>query len=94
MLKNLYNIWMGGLKWTYITDSNTIFKTIISTYYSNEQEIYDVLSQYWLHTLEIDFESETFGRQGELMGIGSYLNHGRNYLDLQVINLEEKLIIR
>ena len=41
--KNLYNIWMGGLKWTYITDSNTIFKTIISTYYSNEQEIYDVL---------------------------------------------------
>lgn len=89
--KNLYNIWMGGLKWTYITDSNTIFKTIISTYYSDEQEIYDVLSQYWLHTLEIDFESETFGRQGELMGIGSYLNHGRNYLDLQVINLEEKI---
>lgn len=89
--KNLYNMWMGGLKWTYITDSNTIFKTIFNTYHSNEQEIFDVLSQYWMHTLEIDYESETFGREGELMGIGSYLNHGRNYLDLQVAYLEEKI---
>jgi len=72
----------------------TIFKTIFNTYHSNEQEIFDVLSQYWMHTLEIDYESETFGREGELMGIGSYLNHGRNYLDLQVAYLEEKFLIK
>jgi len=71
-----------------------LFQTIFNTYHSNEQEIFDVLSQYWMHTLEIDYESETFGREGELMGIGSYLNHGRNYLDLQVAYLEEKFLIK
>ncbi len=54
-------------------------------FYTDEQENFDITSQYWLS--EIDMNKETEDKAGALLGVGTHHVHARNRLNLGVITL-------
>lgn len=73
-----YRSYLGGLTFTYKPSEKNTFKAIVSSYYANENETYDILAQYWLHELILTGPNEV--QEGDLLGYGSYLEHARNKL--------------
>lgn len=63
-------------------------KWITSAQHINENEIYDIQSQYWLYQLGM---GETVGEYERFdMGYGTYLEHARNYLSTSILSSEVK----
>ncbi|MCB0803334.1 MAG: carboxypeptidase-like regulatory domain-containing protein [Flavobacteriales bacterium] len=88
-----------------VTDFETYFGAISNTYRPNEKlkltlttsafrsfetETFDILGQYFIDELERDLSSSNFGDVAFNRGIGSYLNHARNYLDATVLNAQHR----
>lgn len=65
-------------------------KWTVSVFNSYETETFDVLGQYWIDQLEADFGKPTFGQVAFNRGVGSFLNHARNYLNAWIVNGEYK----
>jgi CarboxypepD_reg-like domain/TonB-dependent Receptor Plug Domain len=65
-------------------------KFIASTFETIEEETYDIYSQYRLNELDRNLGSDTYGDSIANIGIGSYLNHARNYLNVNVFNIAHK----
>ena len=84
-----YRNWLGAMTLTYKPNPNLRLKLISSLYQTNESETYDISGEYWLGKLEI-FQGESSGQITELLGVGAYLDHARNYLDGSVFNLEHR----
>ncbi len=57
----------------HISDSTT-FKLIASAFHTKEQETYDIQGQYWLDDTQTS----------ENLGVGTYMEHARNYLTANV----------
>ena len=72
--KDLFNTYFGALSVTRNISKNTKISFLSSAFYTKEQETYDIQSQYWLT------ESETT----ENLGIGTYMEHARNYIKTNV----------
>ncbi|GAB4313772.1 MAG: carboxypeptidase-like regulatory domain-containing protein [Bacteroidales bacterium] len=85
-----YLTWVGGFTTTYRPDKDTRLRLIISGYQSEESETYDLLGQYWIGLIENDLSSENFGEVVESQGVGSFLEHARNRLNLNVFNVAHK----
>lgn len=83
-----FNNYMGALSLTYKPNKNARLKWTISAFQSHESETYDILGQYWIALL--DNTSDSIAEVIETTGVGSYLNHARNYLDATVINAEHR----
>lgn len=62
------------------------WKFITSAFISDETESFDVLGQYFINELETDLGSEELGDSTSNIGIGSFLNHARNRLNIFVWN--------
>jgi hypothetical protein len=73
-------IYSGFGKWTH--------RWTASVFNSYETETFDVLGQYYIDQLEADFGKPTFGQVAFNRGVGSFLNHARNYLDAWITNGE------
>ncbi len=72
--KDLFRTYFGTLSVTrHITD-NTSISLIGSAFSTNEQERYDIQGQYWLTQTETS----------ENLGVGTYMEHARNYLKANV----------
>ena len=84
-----YKNWLGALTLSYKPLSNLRLKLISSIYQTHEQETFDVSGEYWLGKLDI-FQGQGSGQVTEIMGVGAYLEHARNYLDGTVFNLEHR----
>lgn len=69
---------------------NTAYKFIASYFNSFETETYDIQGQYWLDDLETDFGKDDFGDATFNRGIGTFLEHARNQLNANVLNIEVK----
>ncbi|CAN5158945.1 carboxypeptidase-like regulatory domain-containing protein [soil metagenome] len=73
-------------------DDHHLWKTkfILSSFNTYESETFDVQGQYYIDQLEADFGKPTFGQVAFNRGVGTFLNHARNYLDAWVNNAEVK----
>lgn len=83
-----YTTTLGAITFDYTPNENVHWKWITSAYSTNESEVYDIQGQYWLYELNVGAvvgEVNKFDR-----GIGTYLEHARNYLNTRVINTEIK----
>jgi CarboxypepD_reg-like domain/TonB-dependent Receptor Plug Domain len=80
----------GALTASYMPNDSLLLKFIYSAYQSNEQETFDIQGQYWIGKLETDLGKEEFGEVTENLGVGTYINHARNYLDAIVYNFSHK----
>ncbi len=85
-----YESSLAAMTATYSPNDFLKLKFISSRYKSFEQETYDINGQYIFDEIESDFGKETFGQVKANRGVGSYLNHGRNFLEAEVRSLEHK----
>ncbi len=81
---------MGAVSLSYKPRPSLQLKWIGSAFRSLESETYDLLGQYWIGRLEADFSKSDYGEVVEAIGVGSYLNSARNYLDAKVFSFEHK----
>jgi hypothetical protein len=81
---------LGALTLNYKPIDGMSLKLIGSFTGTRESERFDVLGQYFLGELDNNLGSQTFGQTVNETGVGSYLNHARNYLDGRIINIQHK----
>jgi len=81
-----FETWFGAITNTYKPSADVELKLTTSAYRSFETETFDILGQYRIDELERDLSSSNFGDVAFNRGVGSYLNHARNYLDASVVN--------
>lgn len=84
-----YQSWLAAATLTYKPMQNLRMKLISSVYQTYEAETYDISGEYWIGKLET-FQGSESGQVTEIMGIGSYLQHARNYLAGTVFNIEHR----
>lgn len=80
--KDRFNTLFGALGITRRISDSTSIKFITSAFHTKERETYDITGQYWLNDTQTQ----------ESLGVGTYMEHARNYLSADVINF--KLIVR
>lgn len=81
-----YNTALGALILNWNPDDETQLRWITSYQSNSEQELYDVQSQYWLYEVNMGKhvgDTSRFDR-----GVGTYLEHARNYLDVSILTSE------
>lgn len=83
-----YETYFGAIINTYQPNDRLNLKLITSAYRSFETETFDILGQYFIDELERDLSSSSFGNVAFNRGVGSYLNHARNYLQATVFNTQ------
>lgn len=87
---NTFETGTGAIIATYKARNDLTLKFISSYFRSNESETFDVQGQYWLGVLDNDLGSESLGQVAYNRGIGTFLNHGRNYLNIDVWNVSHR----
>jgi len=81
---------LGALSLNYHPNANLNLKFIASAYVATEAETYDILGEYYLNQLERNMSSEEYGDSILNLGVGTFLNHARNYLDASVMSVSHK----
>jgi len=85
-----FSTYSGAVSLTHLLTEQIKLKLDVSTFASNESESYDIQGQYYIDELEKDIGSDEFGEAVINRGIGTYINHARNELDAQVVNVSHK----
>ena len=83
---------MGAITATYSPSDDLKLKFIASAYSSVESETYDLQGQYWIGLLENDLgaSDEEFDQVNQTVGVGTFLEHARNYLSTTVASLQHR----
>lgn len=76
--KDRFLTYFGSLGLTRHLTAKTNVSLIASAFKTKEQEKYDIQGQYWLTQTETS----------ENLGVGTYMDHARNYLDASVVSLK------
>lgn len=77
---------LGALTAEYRPSPKLKLKLIASAFRSTADETFDVQGQYFLGQLDNNFGSDNLGEVAFNRGIGTFLNHGRNYLTANVVS--------
>ncbi|MEQ8624844.1 MAG: TonB-dependent receptor [Vicingaceae bacterium] len=85
-----FETYFGAITNTYKPNQNLTLSIVTSAFRSFETETFDILGQYFIDELERDLSNDNFGDVAFNRGIGSYLNHARNYLDASVYNVQHR----
>jgi hypothetical protein len=78
---------MGALSMNYKPRPEMSLKFNASAFTTQEEETFDILGQYLINELDNRAGSDTYGDSILNIGIGSFLNHARNYLDARVYSM-------
>ena len=85
-----YKTYQGAFKLAYKPAKKVQLKLIGAAFNSNESETYDVQGQYWIGQLETGLGEGDFGEVVATQGVGTFLEHARNYLNATVWSIEHK----
>jgi hypothetical protein len=88
--RTAYETYFGALNLNVRANRDLLLKFTFSGYRTFESERYDILGQYFLQELDRDLGSDQFGEAVRNLGVGSYLDHGRNDLDATVLTAAHK----
>lgn len=88
--KDRYDTFFGAFKTTYQANENFTLKLIASAYHTQEQEHFDIQSNYSFGELDTNIGSDTVGDIVFTQEAGSQLSHARNNLDALIVNAEVK----
>ena len=76
--KDIFRTLFGTASITRHFGDSTHVKLLYSTFYTKEQEAYDIQGQYWLDDTE----------SSQNLGVGTYMEHARNYLTARVQSMK------
>ncbi len=82
--KDRFETYLGAFTSNYNPNENLSFKLIFSAFRTYEEETYDIQGQYYLNELDNTIGSDTYGDSIMNIGVGTFLNHARNYLTASV----------
>lgn len=85
-----YETFMTGISSTYKPKNNLRLKWLASVYGAREQETFDIIGQYWLDAIESNLGDEDFGQVKYNLGVGTFHNNARNFLNALVTNVGHK----
>jgi len=85
-----YQNWLSALTLTYRPTDKMKLRFIANVYQTNESETYDISGEYWIGKLEIFQGSSEYGEVTQVLGVGAYMDHARNYLNGTVFNIEHR----
>lgn len=71
-----------GIEWK--VNANLKMNFGSSVFHSIESEHFDVLGEYWINELETDPSKEEFGDSTSNVGVGGFLDHARNDLEVWI----------
>jgi hypothetical protein len=81
----------GALSLNYKPNSRISIKNTISAFQSYEDETFDIQGEYRLSQLEADLGKANFAQEAYNMGVGRYIDHARNYLNSNIVNIEHRV---
>ncbi len=87
---NQYTTAMTGLSTTFKPSENLRLKWLASVYVADERETFDVIGEYWLDAIESNLGNEDFGQVKYNLGVGTFHDNGRNFLNVLVPNFAHK----
>ena len=82
-----FTTYTGALSGNYRPNDHLKLSLTSSLYQTNEQETFDIQGQYWINQLDNDLGSDALGDSLMNIGVGTFLNHARNYLKATVMNI-------
>lgn len=83
--KDLFQTFFGAANLTYRLNEHSNLTFQASAFHTKEQETYDITGQYWLNDLDSkDTDGGEVAEEGETIGVGTYMEHARNYLNATV----------
>jgi len=85
-----YHLGQTALTLAYQPNRATHLQFILSGFQTNETETYDVQGQYWIGQVETRQGAKNQGEAVQTLGVGTYLQHARNYFYANVLSLEHK----
>ncbi len=85
--KDTYSTGTGALSLTYQDLDSLNMRFIFSGFFTEEQERFDILGQYYLNSLETNPGEEDYGDSVTNIGVGSFLDHANNQLSANVLSL-------
>ena len=85
-----YTTGLGAISLNFSPNEDLNLKLIGSAYSAVESETYDIQGQYWIGLLETNPGSEEQGDVIANQGVGTYIEHARNYFYSRVFNLDHK----
>jgi len=80
----------GALAFDYQASEQLKLSIIASAFSTDERETFDIQTQYWINQVDTELGSETLGDSVANLGVGTYLEHARNYLYATVMSAEHK----
>ncbi len=76
--KDIFRTLFGTISIARHLGDSTVVKLLASAFHTKEQEAYDIQGQYWLDDAQ----------SSEQLGVGTYMEHARNYLTANVQSLK------
>ena len=83
--QDLFRTSYGALSLNYKPLKGMKLSLLASTFYTNENETYDILGEYILSEVKMDLDPTK--QTGAALGVGKYQQHARNRLNASVTNL-------
>ncbi len=85
-----FETYLGAFTTNYYPNERFSLKLIFSAFQTMEDEAYDIQGQYYLNELDNTIGSDTYGDSIMNIGVGTFLNHARNYLTAKVYTVSFK----
>lgn len=78
--KDQYKTGTGAINLNWNVNKNLSLRFYASSFITDETEYYDIQGQYFINELETNAGADNFGDSINNIGVGTYLEHGRNDL--------------
>ncbi|MDR3047570.1 MAG: TonB-dependent receptor plug domain-containing protein, partial [Bacteroidales bacterium] len=78
-----YENYLGGLTFKYKINDNNHLRLILSSYYAQEKETFDILYRYNIRATEADLGASggSYVEEGPILGTGAFREHARNAMN-------------
>jgi hypothetical protein len=87
---SVFETFTGALTGHYRPSSAMNLKLTVSAFTTMESETFDVRGQYHINQVERQLWDENTGDSTMNIGVGTYMNHARNFLDASVLSLSHR----
>lgn len=79
--RDLFRTFFGSFNLNYKFNEANEVAFLFSAFKTREEETFDIRGEYWLNSMDETEEDGTLSSENETQGIGTYMQHARNFLN-------------